>query len=216
MPRTRTVTTTVYTFDELSPTARERALDHCRHWSVEDNEWWDSTFDTIITAGRILGIQIENERCHGQGNTYSRPRIYFSGFSSQGDGLSYEGTYHYAKGWKKALRKEFGGEMYDALLAIGQELQDAQRRAKWEASAHIAQTGRYHGLKVTVCIDGDEVWTGDTETDIEGDIGQALSDFASWAYRLLESEYEWLTGGEQVTEMIKMNEYEFTKEGEVA
>lgn len=49
----RQETVNIYTFDELSDRAKQRALDHCRYWQVE-HEWWDGVY---MDAERI-GLKI--------------------------------------------------------------------------------------------------------------------------------------------------------------
>src|SRR5690606_33296995 len=117
----RVMETTVYTFDELSDKAKEKARDWYRDGQL-DYDWWDSVYEMAQTAGWILGIEMDHK-------TKNVPAIYFSGFSSQGDGACFEGTYKYKAGWRKALKAEFGGESLPALLDIGFSLQATQKRA---------------------------------------------------------------------------------------
>ena len=48
--------TTVYQFAELSDEAKEKALEECRCWNVQDMEWWDSVYDDAAT----IGLKIED------------------------------------------------------------------------------------------------------------------------------------------------------------
>jgi len=59
----RKITTTVYTFEELSDEAKENAVSRLRDINV-DHEWWDCTYDD---AARI-GLKITGFDC-GRGNS---------------------------------------------------------------------------------------------------------------------------------------------------
>lgn len=67
----------VYSFDELSSEAREKACQQVGN-SMTDNAWWyDDTFDLFV------------ERCKDYGMTIDVEDIQFTGFGSQGDGASF-------------------------------------------------------------------------------------------------------------------------------
>jgi hypothetical protein len=79
----RTIETTIYQFDELSDEAKKEALDKCRNWSVEDGDWWEYLFDSRV------------EQWAEKGYSVSPKDIHFSGFSSQGDGACFKGTFRF-------------------------------------------------------------------------------------------------------------------------
>ena len=54
----REMNVTVYSFNELSEAAQERALNAFRCSNVEFN-WWEDSYDTIRTAGKLLGLEID-------------------------------------------------------------------------------------------------------------------------------------------------------------
>ena len=54
----REMTTMVYSFNELSEAAQERALNEFRCSNVEFN-WWEDSYDTIRAAGKLLGLEID-------------------------------------------------------------------------------------------------------------------------------------------------------------
>lgn len=190
----KTIETKVYEFDELSDDAKEKAREWYREGAL-DYEWWDGVFESAKTAGACLGITVDN--------------IYFSGFSSQGDGACFVGTYAYRKGWRAALRAEFGEATLEPLEAIGQSLQDAQKRVFYRGTADVRKTSHYYEHENTVRIecDPDDGELADALTD-------TLRDFMRWIYRELEKEYDWLNSDEQVDEAIEANEYTFTADGE--
>ena len=197
--RTETTERTLYQFDELSDDAKQHAIKKLYDINVE-HDWWDCTYDTIKTAGACLGIRIDD--------------IYFSGFCSQGDGACLEGNYYYRKGWRAALRAEFGGDTLAELKRIGQWLQDVQREAFYSLTAAVKHSGHYyHELSTTVIVEDMRHSYGYTTESREADVTEALRDFMQWSYQLLRHEYDYLTSEEAIIETIEANAYEFDENG---
>lgn len=196
---------TVYTFNELSESAKEKARD----WYRSASDWDDFDADSVtydaVEAGKLLGIAIDGTAC--------KPRIFWSGFWSQGDGACFEGSYAYAKGAPKAIRAYAPTDK--ALHAIADGLQAIQRKHFYQLVANVSHSGRYyheHSTRISV-EDNRDSWR-DIGTADE-DVADLLRDFMRWIYRSLESEWEFRNSDEQVTESIVCNEYEFTADGEI-
>jgi hypothetical protein len=94
----------LYQYDELSDKAKARAVDTMRE-QVVDNDWWyESVFDDVVEIAALMGIEIEQQAIKHNGAVVGhKPAIFFSGFSSQGDGACFEGRYQYKKGSVKAV-----------------------------------------------------------------------------------------------------------------
>jgi hypothetical protein len=90
------IETTVYRLFELSPAARENACSWYRQHALTD-DWYDSVFDDFGAIATLLGLQFKTRtvRLFGVGPR-EIPQIFFSGFSSQGDGACFEAIYRYA------------------------------------------------------------------------------------------------------------------------
>ena len=116
---------TVYQFNELSDEAKDKAIENYRQAGF-DYEWWNYIFEDAKRMGVLMGITVDN--------------IYFSGFSSQGDGACFEGSYEYQKGSVKAIREETGDSDKD-LTAIAKGLQAEQRRNFYGLSASVKHRG---------------------------------------------------------------------------
>ncbi len=185
--------TKIYTFDELSDESKEKALDNCRDINTFDgSEWYDGVIYTCKDVAKALGV--------------STDAIHFSGFSSQGVGACFTGTYEYRKGWRAELKAY--APINKDLLEIGNALQEAQRKAFYSIVARIAHRG-YYSHSGCMIIDSD---TGAGTFDSDG-IRDALRLLADWMYSSLEAEYDYLTSDEAVRESILANEYEFTENG---
>lgn len=186
----------LYTFEELSESAKENAREWYRQ-NYPEYEWWDSVFDMAKEAGECLGIDID--------------RIFFSGFWSQGDGACFEGTYSYRKGWRGELKKRFGGDLLREIEEIGNALQVVQSPAFYKLSASVSQSGlRMHSGCTYIQVDHEDRYATDDEED---GIKDGLRYFMDWIYYKLEDEYEWLMSDEQIDEEIIANSYEFTEDG---
>ena len=195
--REDTVITKVYPFDELSDEAKQAALEELWDLNV-DHEWWDSDFEDIKAIATLMGIGIEN--------------VYFSGFSSQGDGACFTGYYSYGK---QSLEKVKDYAPQDEeLYRIAKALQTAQRPCFYGLQARIEHRGRYsHEYCTTIDVSTDDYYCLSESTD--EDLQDALRDYMRWMYRQIRAQYEYLTGEEAIVETIEANEYEFTEDGKL-
>ena len=168
--RTETTTRNLYTFDELDDNAKERARDWWRNGGL-DYDWWDSVYEDAETVGALMGIDID--------------RIYFSGFSSQGDGACFEGSYAYKKGGAKAVT-EYAPQDSE-LPDIARGLQDIQKTHFYALSASVKQSGHYmHELCTDVSVYDDRDGSH-ADADTDEAITELLRDFMRWIYSRLES-----------------------------
>lgn len=215
----RTIQTKVFKYSELSDSAKSTARDWYRSASCGDNFFAESVCDDAATIGAIMGIDLcQTRKTKLDGSPIYTPTIYYSGFSNQGDGACFESTYRYKKGALSALRKHISGESKGdrELLRICKELQDIQRKYFYRLQASTKHSGHYYHsgcMRVSVDYVGDYA---ERETDKgEDEITQALRDFADWIYDQLESAYDWENSDENVAEVITINEYDFTEDGEI-
>lgn len=211
----RIVSKTVYQFDELSDSAKERARDWYRQHVFSDNNDWDHVYEEAQNMGKILGIEI-SQRMYPTvgGGTGYEPRIYFSGFSSQGDGACFEGEYRYKKGALKEIKKAAPKDT--ELHRIAKALQEHQSRHFYRLVATCKQRGHYShsGCMAVEVYDREDDYRDIGPT--EDHIIQLMRDFADWIYKQLNNEYDYQNSDEQVDESIKANEYEFDEDGKRA
>lgn len=219
----------IYTFNELSEQAKERARDWFREGGNSDD--FEFVIEDAIRLGEMLGIEFSTHavRLYGGGTRYEA-NIYWSGFCSQGDGASFEGTYHYKKGALKAIQAEApaawrdkDGAIHEStrnakLHEIARVLQRAQAAHFYGITTHVKQSGRYvHENTMQFDHELTHPRTGDVEDYYESDateqIEEALKSFAGWIYASLEAEYEYRTSDEYVDDTIIANDYEFDEDG---
>jgi hypothetical protein len=211
---TRIIEKTLYHFDELpSEEAKEAARDWYRGLinvdEIADSDDWQEV------AG-ILGIEFATEsvRLYG-GGTRNQPRIYWSGFNSQGDGASFEGSYSYAKGAPAKIR-EYAPEDGE-LHRIADELQRVQHRHFYQLTAEISRGpgSNFYSHSGTMLVEVQHPADRDLHDAVDA-IGDLMRDFADWIYRQLEAQWEYLRSEESVDEMLRANEYEFDADGSLS
>lgn len=220
----RTKTVTLYNFDELNEAAKERARDWWRELENEDFDT-DGIYDDAVNMGALLGITISTHDVKRMDGGYNQhPTIYYSGFSSQGDGACFEGSYQYQKGAVKAIQKEapaiykdrdgatHGDKGNAELHRIARELQEIQRKNFYQLTASMRHSGHYYHSGC-MTVDAERYDEKEMTTDAEDEITQLMRDFADWIYSSLEAEYDYRMSDESIDEAIKANEYTFNEDG---
>lgn len=193
----------VYKFDELpSERAKEKAREWWRTSSSSDTFWSECVIEDAQQCAEILGIEI------GKARHSKEPSVYWSGFSYQGDGASFEGRYSYTKGAAKAIRAHAPQD--SELHRIADRLQALQRRIFYRGVFDISQSGRY-SHEMTMRME----WREECPDDLADDFLEVFRDFARWIYKSLRDAWEWENEDGQVEENIRCNEYEFTAGGEI-
>lgn len=206
------VETTVYRLDELDESAKERA----RAWYREralDHDWYEFVYEDFETICGILGVRLKTDavRLMG-GGTRPKPRIYFSGLSSQGDGACFETFYSYRKGAHASIRQH--APIDAELHRIADALQSIQRRNFYQLRAEASHRDRYcHEYSMEISVERASPTYQDMTSDAEETVAEALRDLARWLYRQLEREYEYQASDAVTDEAITANEYTFTEAG---
>ena len=199
----RTIEITAYQFAELSDKAKQKALEKMYDINVHD-DWFDSVYEDFKMICECLGITLNSRRS----GKFDEPCIYFSGFSSQGDGACFEGSYSYVKGASKAIRDHAPQDK--KLHAIADQLQALQKRNFYSLEGWTKQFNHnYYSMSVG-CERSD---CKELANDTEDDFKSLMEDLANWLYRQLETEYEYQTSEAAIIETIEANEYEFDENG---
>ena len=207
----RIVSKTVYSFSELSDSAKERARDW---WRDCENQDFDTScvFEDAVKCAELIGITIKHHPVKlMNGTTRYDPSIYYEGFCVQGSGACFDGSYAYVKGAAKAIRQHAPQD--EKLHAIADSLQAIQRKHFYRVEAEMRHAGRYmHSGYMNV-----EVTLRDSDSydapACEDHIRSVMRDFADWIYSQLEAEYTYRMSDENVDESIEINEYEFNEDG---
>lgn len=183
-----------YSFEELSDAARTNAFDACRDWNTSDEFWHEYVQEDVKEIAVLMGIEID--------------RILFSGFSNQGDGACFEGTYSYKRGSVKAVQV-YAPQDSELHEVVGQ-LYRAQAPFFFRLSATVKHRGRYcHEMCTDIAFDSDP---NDGAEDL---ITDSLRDFMRWIYKRVETEYIYQRSDEVVQATIEANGVRFTDAGEL-
>jgi hypothetical protein len=209
-------------FEALSPKAKERALEHSRHWETENRDWHKPIFEDAVRIAALLGIDIgvrKGDRRKDR-SFESEPCIDFSGFHSQGDGVSFSGSYACAPDAVTVIETETTDE---ELYAIAKELTAVQVALKLQWNFTLmcditpASMRSYNIAVDNVEFDGcGGPFGDDINNSYDREVGQLTSlfrRFADWIYSQLETEHEYLTSDEYVTERLVEGDYLFDEDG---
>lgn len=207
------ISTTVYTLDELSEPAREKARDWYNEGGPE-YDWYSDIYENFTLICNILGVRLRTRPVTTPGGRHcEKACIWFSGFCSQGDGACFEGHYRYQLQAARNIREHAPQD--EELHRIADELQVVQQRHFWQLQADIQHRGRYyHEYSMAVTVTRHGPAAQDIREDAETALSEALYDLAHWLYCQLQNQYDWLTSPAAVDEAILANEYTFTDAGQ--
>ena len=231
------ITVKAYEFNELSDKAKERAREWWHEEMSDDNSFSECVIDEAIEQGILMGIEFK-ERSHS--NYKGAPCVYWSGFSSQGDGACFEGT------WRASMVKadkvaDGWGENEDTteIKRIAAVFADVAKKYP-SGYFSVNHSGHYYHEYCTdfdfdpgdidyaspvldahrKAEDGGEPeelddlaidrWREDFPEDI---LKEAARDLMRYIYRKLEEAYDYEMSDECVDENIRANEYLFTESG---
>ena len=206
------IETTVYQLHELSDDAKDKA----RGWYREvgfDFDWYDAVYEDFERICAILGVSLttRSARLFG-GGVRAKPRIWFSGFWSQGDGACFEGHYRHAKAAAKQIRAYAPQDA--ELHLIAESLLAVQRRNFYQLHATITHRGRYyHEYSMAISVERDSRTEQDMTHGAEDIVIKAMRDLSRWLYRQLEREYYDQTSDPSIDDAICANAYTFTEDG---
>ena len=210
------VQTTVYRLDELDRPAKDRARAWCRDIATDD-DWYEFVYEDFEIICGVLGLRLKTDavRLMG-GGTRRKPRIYFRGFSSQGDGACFETHYSYEKDARKRIRDHAPRDT--ELHRIADALQAIQRRNFYQLRAETSHRGHYyheyyHEFCMAISVERESLTYQDMTADAEDAVSDALRDLARWLYCQLEQEYEYQRSDAVIDEAIAANDYTFTELG---
>jgi hypothetical protein len=219
--RTITTTHTVYTYDELTPEAQAHALDEIRTAAYSDPEffWAESETEEFTEQLGFLGFDITDNRGHNQ--------LYWSGFSSQGDGACFAGRWFASEAdFDKVAEKWCESESTKELRRITAELAGIVRNYP-DASATITHFDRYcHPYSVRFEVDPGEPDIDDylatyLDTDQwkedfpESDFIEACRDLMKYHYRNLKAEWDYEISDATLIARLR-DDREFDEDGDPA
>ncbi len=197
---------TLYHYDELSDRAKEKARDWYRRAFADDTFWSEHLTDDMRAVAKACGLELSGRNP----NNKSDKGLYWSGFSSQGDGASFSGSWR-ASYVDVAAILEGNEELAPILNGFA-----ALKLNYPDASGSIEQRGHYyheHTMRYETDIGDEPDANNGMRDELESDFAELCRDLARWFYRSLEREYEYQNSDETIAENIVSNEYELTEDG---
>jgi hypothetical protein len=211
----REKTIKLYTFDELSDAAKEKARDWYRNASAGDQDFAEYPTDEFADLLMALGFTSSN-----RGKERFRPY-----WNTNPIEAAFDASWH-------ALNvNEFG--KLDKLLAdrpkdVGCKSNDETHRiaealraivADWPnayGSANSGTRGNNQSADFTANSEEyDEVHSASIESAVDK-FSELVADLASEFATAVNAEYEYQNSDEYVDDTIRANEYEFTEDGDIA
>jgi hypothetical protein len=187
----RTIETKVYKFNELSEEAKENAIDKLRDINVDYDGWWEDDFLLDIGLPKNILNKIDNGYV-----MFNWERIYFSLDRDryiQFVNLEVEDKYI---------------DLFRQFLGIP--------KALWKNVYYEFVDSSYANTDTTIEFEHQE-WTDKDFTEKQWIIlDKAKEKFNNLVYnakQVLRDSYYYLISDESIIETIKMNDYEFTEEG---
>lgn len=210
MPHTVTMTSTVYTFAELSDCAKETARDWYRSMIAEDAYWAESIIESAAEAGAMLGVDMRQRPVKlMDGSTRWDADVYWS--VDRGGDVDYAATYRYERGASAKVRKEWPQD--GDLHSIANRLQAIQRRHFYGLTAEVRHSrGNGFGPVSVEVFNRDGYEANEAATD---EVTECLRDFAQWIHSSLMREWDYVMSDEYADEGIEANGYEFDEDGNV-
>jgi RNA binding exosome subunit len=184
----RTIRTKIYKFEELSKESQANAIDEMRGINTEHDDWYDCIFEDFketLTEAGFLDATIQ-----------------FSGFWSQGDGLSFDAKIDASKFATITNEKRVVNLINSCII-------DEFTIEKTSFANHYShEKTRYVDYSICNGENCNKVLETLCEK-IEAKRLELCKDF----YSTLEKDYYYLQSDELIKETILSNEYEFLKSG---
>lgn len=213
MPITKTIT--LYHYAELSERAKGRAADWWRQ--CIDSSDYDSVIEDVVRIGECLGITFDQRSYQTVGGkTRYEPDINWSGFSSQGDGASFNGDHHSPE-WNMVAKVTNEAPQDLTLHSIAQKLHELQAKYdfKLRAVCKYSSSGMSYAhsgwMDVTTDVpDNDEVEVAEEDCTT---MKEQMRRFADWIYKQLNEQNDYLHSEENIADVMAANEYTFEEDG---
>ncbi len=216
----KTVSIQLYTIDELEiDAAKGTARAWYRRCTDGDSSWADYTIEECALQGQLLGIEFKQRdvKLYG-GGVRQEPCILWSGFSSQGDGACFEGTWRASNVKADEVADGWGDDPATTeIKRIAAGFGDLAARYP-EASFTVTHRDRYcHERSVDYGFDWEDQivvhGSEDSFDDAEEELQDLSRSYMRWIYQQLETEWQWQNSDECIDENMVANAYSFLGTG---
>lgn len=187
--RTISIEKTLLTFNELNKEQKEKVLENNRDINIDDDFWHECSFEFFTSILENLGFE--------------NVKIYYSGFCSQGDGLSFTGNFIIPKNKKEIDKRlnDLKGHCNDNYLSICNDILSVSFLSDLKDDIEtilVYQQGYYYHENTMYLENSDNI-----------KFLNLIKQLAKMFYQDLENEYYHLISDDAVAETLTCNEYEF-------
>lgn len=200
----------VFKYDELSSEAQQAAREWYAQGMFDDSWWYESAIEHIAQIGAIVGITINTRGKNGY-------CAYFD--CDRNAHFIFDGYYSYNKGWREAVRKEWGPDAFtkDAsdnrtlafLQSFSLEEWSLQAPHFWSVNCSCKANS---GIYARQIVDTDVDYNHDVP---EEECQELIRSFCEWALQVIQSEIDYMEDENNIADNIRANEYEFDENGSV-
>ena len=183
----QTQTTTKY--DTLTEDQQQALIDEHRDYNLHD-QWYEYWMDDVKEIGKILGFNFED--------------IFFR-LHVQGAGVGLVGRWYYEEGSCDKIREHAPKD--NVLHAIADEFRLIQLKCVMLGCEDVyvdllARCDYYTSHNVEYCFpEGNDF--DDPYPNLENDLIDAMKDFERWAFKAINTEYDYLTSDEAIIERLR-------------
>lgn len=181
---------TTYSFEELTPEAQSKAINDNRDINTDDNYWYEYT------------LEAQKELLASYG--FNDPRIFFSGFYSQGDGACFTTN---------------NIDLSKLVEHLPLTKQEKNKLKKLDLSLSVIRCGTYnlysheHTASMEVDYHGFSTNQAHLAEKFEYLAENLRLSLCKRIYKELYDEYDRLQSDDEVKEILIANEYEFLADG---
>lgn len=226
--RTETITKEIYSFDELSPEAKEKAIEKIRNdEGYLDYGWWEFVYEDWVEKLAEHGFDAteteyrmsykwdteKQRRVENGKKLFTETTINFSGFWSQGDGCSFTAKFVDISKWilknqPIKYKRLLNLDNSQALYLSGKVVRDRYTHyVHWNTISFYLNYEFQKDYKSNLCN------IESLLEELEKDIQEHAMDLSQEIYTDLEKEYEYLMSDAAIEEHLVANDYEFESDG---
>ena len=195
----------------------QQTLDKYRHINVDDSYWYEYIFEEFIEDMKQKGISIFYDYRGPAHNHTATPRIYFSGFWSQGDGAFFEGEIEDLEKFLEAHEindksinnfVKLGGMINLSCAQVG-NYYSVRFDSEYTNIEDLAEENSFYATLAGALVDEKDIIEFCDET-APAIFREHMDDL----YKRLENEYNYQTSDEAVSETLEANGVEEEEEEE--
>lgn len=192
----QTISVELFSINELSENAKQKAIEKER----ENREvFLDSTIEYIEDILACLGFE--------------SPKIRHSGFSSQGDGLSFvSDNWQYKRGMLEKV-KECTQDIN--ILNVAKQLQVMAKNTGYRLQFSVNRTSNFYSHESTVQIENNPYSDFSLSDDQDAILTNLKNSLCRVFYRMLEKDHHYQLSDEYIIDSLLANDVLFLESGKV-